>query len=125
VNGSHWMFDFGNRNSRSGGHLTSSITIEWTPRASRVVLTLQWRTCCRPAERRWAACPASNESFEPGGMSLWQTGEFWSIMSGAQVLDFGNREYGAKQGMLAFRRYGFSYRCIVGSTGSSFQYLRR
>jgi hypothetical protein len=66
------------------------------------------------------------ESFDAFRISLSQSGEFWRILSGSDVLfDFGNRELGAKQGLLALHHYEFNHRCIVGSTGASFEYLRR
>lgn len=114
-------------NSRRGGRVTSSITIEWTPRASQAVLIPPMGYLLSSGRAPVGSMPGEQcEFFDPGGVSLSQTGEFWSILSGTQVLfDFGNREKGAKQGMLALRHYGFSYKCIVGSTGSSFRYLRR
>jgi hypothetical protein len=127
VDGSHWMFDFGNQEQQARRALDiihyyrmDATCFAGRPHAPMAYLLSSGRAPVgsMPGEQ----C----ESFDPGGISLRQTGEFWSILSGTQVLfDFGNREYGAKQGMLAFRHYGFSYRCIVGSTGSSFQYLRR
>ncbi len=66
------------------------------------------------------------DSLDPGSISLLKSGEFWTILSGTTIVfEFGNRERGAKQGLLALRHYGFTYHCIVGSTGSSFRYLRR
>ena len=66
------------------------------------------------------------ESFDAGRVSLSESNGVWRISSGPDVLfDFGYMEREAKRGFLALRHHEFSYRCIVGSTGSSFQYLRR
>jgi len=127
VDGSQWMFDFGNQEqqARLAFDIIHYYRMDATCFAGRPHAPMAYLLSSGLAPV--GSMPGEQcESFDPGGISLRQTGEFWSIMSGAQVLfDFGNREYGAEQGMLAFRHYGFSYRCIVGSTGSSFQYLRR
>ena len=86
--------------------------------------------CRRGVDLDGAPLPRRRRHGDPGGLyilqSLSESDGFWRILSGTEVLfDFGNREKGAKQGMLALRHYGFNYRCIVGSTGSSFRYLRR
>jgi hypothetical protein len=127
IDGSHWMFDFGNQEQQARRALEiihyyrmDATCFAGRPHAPMAYLLSSGRSPVgsMPGEQ----C----ESFDPGSISLRQTGEFWSILSGTRLLfDFGNREKGAKQGMLAFRHYGFSYRCIVDSTGSSFQYLRR
>ena len=127
VDRSHWMFDVGNQEqqARRALDIIHYYQIDTTcfagrPHPPTVYLLSSGKAPVgsMPGER----C----ELFDPGGVSLSQNGEFWSILSGTQVLfDFGNREKGAKQGMLAFRHYGFSHKCIVDSTGSSFQYLRR
>jgi hypothetical protein len=127
VDGAQWMFDFGNQEQQARRALDiihyyrmDDTCFAGRPHPPMVYLLSTGRAPVgsMPGEQ----C----EFFDPGGISLLHAGEFWSILSGTQVLfDFGNREKGAKQAMLALRHYGFSYRCIVGSTGSSFQYLRR
>jgi hypothetical protein len=66
------------------------------------------------------------ESFDATRISLVQYGDFWKILSGAEELyDFGNKEKEATRALLALRHHEFNYKCIVGSTGASFRYLRR
>ena len=127
VDGSQWMFDFGSQEAQARRALDimhyyrmDATCFAGRPHAPMVYLLSS-------GHAPMGSMPGEQcESFDPSGISLRQIGEFWSILSSGRVLfDFGNREYGARQGMLAFRHYGFSYRCIVGSIGSSFQYLRR
>ena len=127
VDGSHWMFDFGGQEqqARRALDIIHYYRMDTTCFAGRPHSPMTYLLSSGRAPV--GGVPGEQcEAFDPGGISLQQAGEFWSILSGTQVLfDFGNREYGAKQGMLAFRHYGFSYRCIVGSSSSSFQYFRR
>jgi hypothetical protein len=127
VDGDHWMFDFGNQEQQAGRALEiihyyrmDSTCFAGRPHAPMIYLLASGRA---PA----GAMPGEQcESFDATRLSLLQSGEFWSILSGTEVLfDFGNRERGAKQGLLALHHYGFNHQCIVGSTGSSFRYLRR
>ena len=127
VDGGQWMFDFGNQEQQARGALEiihyyrmDSTCFAGRPHPPMIYLLASGRAPVggMPGEQ----C----ESFDATRISLSQSGEFWRILSGAQVLfDFGNKEYGAKQGLLALRHYHFDYQCIVGSTGSSFRYLRR
>jgi len=99
VDGSHWIFDFGNQEQQARRALDiihyyrmDATCFAGRPHAPMAYLLSAGRAPVgtMPAEQ----C----ESFDPGGISLRQTGEFWSILSGTQVLfEFGNREYGAKQ----------------------------
>jgi hypothetical protein len=127
VDGSQWMFDFGNQEQQARRALEiihyyrmDSTCFAGRPQAPMIYLLASGKAPVgsMPGEQ----C----ESFDATRLSLSQSGEFWRLLSGTDVLfDFGNREKGAKQGLLALRHYEFSYRCIVGSTGSSFRYLRR
>jgi hypothetical protein len=127
VNGGQWMFDFGNQEqqARRALDIIHYYRMDATCFAGRPHPPMGYLLSSNRAPS--GSMPGEQcEAFDSNAISLRQTGEFWSIVSGIEVLfDFGNREYGAKQAMLALRHYGFSYRCIVGSTGSSFQYLRR
>jgi len=126
VDGGPWMFDFGNQEqqARRALEIIHYYRMDATCFAGRPHPPMTYLLSSGRAPV--GSMPGEQcGSFDPSGISLRQAGEFWSILSATEVLfDFGNREYGAKQGMIAFRHYGFSYRCIVGSTGSSFQYLR-
>ena len=127
VSGNQWLFDFGNQEqqARRALDIIYYYRMDATCYAGRPHAPMFY--LLSSGQPPIGSMPGEQcEFFNLGGISLSQRGEFWSILSGTQVLfDFGNREKGAKQGMLAFRHYGFSYRCIVGSTGASFQYLRR
>jgi hypothetical protein len=126
VDGGHSMFDFGGQEQQAKRALDiihfyrmDSTCFAGRPRPPMVYLLASGRAPVgsMPGEQ----C----ESLDAKHISLVQRGEFWRLVSGSQTLfDFGNDERGAKQGLLAFRHYEFRYHCIVGSTGSSFQYLR-
>ncbi len=127
VDGGHWMFDFGNQEqqARRALDIIHYYRMNATCFAGRPYPPMAYLLSSGKAPV--GSMPGEQcEFFDLGGISLLQTGEFWNILSGTQVLfDFGNREKGASQAMLALRHYGFSHQCIVGSTGSSFRYLRR
>ena len=127
VAGNQWMFDFGTQELQARRALEiihyyrmDSTCFAGRPHPPMVYLLASGKAPVgsMPGEQ----C----ESFGATRLSLSQSGEFWRILSGADVLfDFGNREKGAKHGLLALRHYEFNYQCIVGSSGSSFRYLRR
>ncbi len=126
VDGSQWMFDFGSQEQQARQALDiihyyrmDSTCFAGRPHPPMAYLLASGRA---PA----GGMPGEHcESFDASRISLVQSGEFWSLLSGSQILfDFGNKERGAKQGLLALRHYEFRYQCIVGSTGSSFRYLR-
>ena len=127
VDGGQWMFDFGNQEqqARRALFIIHYYRMDSTCFAGRPHPPMVYLLASGKAQE--GSMPGEQcESFDTTGISLSQYGEFWLILSGAQVLfDFGNRERGARQGLLALRHYGFKYQCIVGSTGSSFRYLRR
>jgi hypothetical protein len=128
IDGSQWMFDFGNQEQQARHALgiihyyrMDSTCFAGRPHPPMIYLLASGRAPegSMPGEQ----C----EPFDATRISLSQyDAEFWRILSGGQVLfDFGNREGGARQELLALSHYRFNYQCIVGSTGSSFRYLRR
>lgn len=127
VDGGHWMFDFGSQEqqARRALEIIHYYRMDATCFAGRPHAPMGYLLSSGNAPA--GSMPGEQcEPFDATRISLSQAGGFWRILSGSEVLfDFGNREMGAKQGMLALRHYGFNYRCIVGSTGSSFRYLRR
>ena len=127
VDGGHWMFDFGNQEqqARRALEIIHYYRMDSTCFAGRPHAPMEYLLSSGNAPA--GSMPGEQcEPFDATRISLSQSGGFWRILSGSEVLfDFGNREMGAKQGMLALRHYGFNYQCIVGSTGSSFRYLRR
>jgi hypothetical protein len=127
IDGSQWMFDFGNQEqqARRALDIIHHYRMDSTCFAGRTHPPMIYLLASgKPPE---GSMPGEQcESFDATRISLSQYEEFWRILSGTEVLfDFGNRERGARQGLLALRHYGFNYQCIVGSTGSSFRYLRR
>lgn len=127
VDGNHSMFAFGNQEPQARRALAiihfyrmDSVCYAGRPHPPMIYLLASGKAPVgsMPGEQ----C----ESFDASQIALSQSGEFWRILSGGSVLfDFGNKERGARQGILALHHYEFSFQCIVGSTGSSFRYLRR
>jgi hypothetical protein len=127
VNGGNWMFDFGSQEqqARRALDIIHYYRMDATCFAGRPHAPMGYLLSSGNAPA--GSMPGEQcEAFDATRISLSQSDGFWRILSGSEVLfDFGNREMGAKQGLLALRHYGFNYQCIVGSTGSSFRYLRR
>jgi hypothetical protein len=66
------------------------------------------------------------EPFDATRIILSQSGEFWKILSGPNVLfDFAKKEQASKLGLLVLHHYEFMHQCTVGLPTSSFRYLRR
>jgi hypothetical protein len=127
VDGDHWRFDFGSQEeqARRALEIIHYYRMDSTCFAGRPHPPIGYLLSSGNAPA--GSMPGEQcEPFDATRISLSPSGGFWRILSGSEVLfDFGNREKGAKQGLLALRHYGFSYQCIVGSTGSAFRYLRR
>jgi hypothetical protein len=127
VDGDHWMFSFGEEE-------------QYARRALQVIREYRFNASCfagRPnppvvyllASGKAPEVPISGEQcsqFDLMQLSVSRVGDAWIILSGSDTLfHFGQKENEARRALRVLQHHGFRQRCIVGTSGSSFRYLRR
>ena len=127
VDGSHWMFDFGNKKNEA-------------ERALKIIKHYGMNQSCfvgRPdpsfkyllVSGRAPRGSFSGEdcvSFNPNTAEVKRINGRWKIVDGSHwMFDFGSNEAEAREALAIIKKYGFKYSCFVGRPDASFQYLRR
>jgi hypothetical protein len=126
VDGSHWLFDFGNKQDEAR-------------QALRVIKHYRANRSCyvgRPSPsfsylrvgNRTPTGQLSGEdcvSLNPSTATVSRTQGNWKIVDGSHWLfDFGNNRSEANQSLAIIKKYRFTHSCFVGRPNPSFQYLR-
>ena len=127
VDGSHWMFDFGNKKNEA-------------ERALKIIKHYHMNQSCfvgRPApsfqyllvsgQAPVGSFPGEDcISFNPNTTQVKHVNGHWKIVDGSHwMFDFGNNESEARQSLAIIKKYGFRYSCFVGRPDPSFKYLRK
>lgn len=127
VDGSHWMFDFGNKKAEAH-------------QALRVIKHYGMSQSCfvgRPDPSFQYLLVSGNApsgslggedciGFNPNNIEVKRIKGRWKIVDGSHwMFDFGNKEAEARQAFAIIKKYGFNRSCFVGRPDPSFQYLRR
>jgi hypothetical protein len=127
VDGSHWMFDFGNNEAEAR-------------QALRVIKHYGMNQSCfvgRPDPSFQYMLVSGNApsgslngedciGFNPNNIQVERIQGRWKIVDGSHwMFDFGNNEGEARQAFAIIKKYGFNRSCFVGRPNPSFQYLRR
>ena len=127
VDGSHWMFDFGNNESEAR-------------KALAIIQKYRMNQSCfvgRPNPSFQYMLVSSNApvgalggedcvSFNPATTTVQQIKGSWKIVDGSHwMFDFGANKAEADQTLAIIKKYGFTHSCYVGRPGPSFTYLRR
>jgi len=127
VDGSHWMFDFGNNESEAR-------------RALAIIQKYRMNQSCfvgRPNPSFQYMLVSGNApvgalggedcvSFNPATTAVQQIQGSWKIVDGSHwMFDFGANKTEADQALAIIKKYGFTHSCFVGRPGPSFKYLRR
>ncbi len=127
VDGSHWMFDFGNNESEAR-------------RALAIIQKYRMNQSCfvgRPNPSFQYMLVSGNApvgalggedciSFNPATTTVQQIQGSWKIVDGSHwMFDFGANKTEADQALAIIKKYGFTHSCFVGRPGPSFKYLRR
>ncbi|MEJ2040712.1 MAG: hypothetical protein P8X55_17545 [Desulfosarcinaceae bacterium] len=127
VDGSHWMFDFGNNKAEAEKTLqiikrygmTKSCFVGRPNPSFQYMLAhgnapsggIQGEDCI---------------SFNPDRIAVKNVNGRWKIVEGNHFMfDFGNKEGEAKQAFAIIKKYGFTKSCFVGRPHPSFEYLRK
>jgi hypothetical protein len=127
VDGSHWMFDFGNNESEAR-------------KALAIIQKYRMNQSCfvgRPNPSFQYMLVSGNApvgalggedcvSFNPATTTVQQIQGSWKIVDGSHwMFDFGANKAEADQALAIIKKYGFTHSCYVGRPGPSFTYLRR
>jgi hypothetical protein len=127
VDGSHWMFDFGNKEGEAR-------------QALRVIKHYRMNQSCfvgRPdASFEYLLVSGNAPSgslsgedcvrFNPNNIEVKRIEGRWKIVDGDHwMFDFGNKQAEARHAFAIIKKYGFNRSCFVGRPNASFQYLRR
>lgn len=127
VDGSHWMFDFGNNKAEAD-------------KALKIIKHYGMTQSCfvgRPdpsfqymlANNKAPSGALSGEdciAFNPNTISVKQINGRWKIIDGSHYMfDFGNSKAEARQAFAMIKKYGFTKSCFVGRPDPGFEYLRK
>jgi hypothetical protein len=127
VDGSHWMFDFGNNESEAR-------------KALAIIQKYRMNQSCfvgRPNPSFQYMLVSGNSpvgalggedcvSFNPATTTVQQIQGSWKVVDGSHwMFDFGANKAEADQTLAIIKKYGFTHSCYVGRPGPSFTYLRR
>jgi hypothetical protein len=127
VDGSHWMFDFGNNKSEAQKTLNIIKHYGMTDSCfvGRPQASFQYMRVNSHAPS--GAYPGEDcISFNPNTIAVKKVNGRWKIVDGNHYMfDFGNKGAEAKQAFAIIKKYGFSKSCFVGRPNPSFEYLRR
>ena len=127
IDGSKWLFDFGNKKGEADKALsiikhygmTQSCFVGRPDPSFRYMLV----------NNNTPAGAFSDEdciSFNPNRIALKKITGKWKIVDGNKWLfDFGNDKAEAKMAFDIIKKYGFTNTCYVGRPDASFEYLRR
>ncbi len=127
VDGSHWLFDFGNKKDEAD-------------KALKIIKHYGMNRSCfvgRPDPSFQYMLVSGNApvgrfpgedciSFNPNTIEVKKISGRWKIVDGSHWLfDFENKESEAKRAFAIIKKYGFKFSCYVGRPDPSFQYLRK
>ena len=127
VDGSHWLFDFGNNRAEAQRALNiikhygmnqSCFVGRPDPSFQYMLVSGEAPTGRMPGE--------DCVNFNPNTAAVRNINGRWKIVDGDHWLfDFGNNESEARKTLAIIKRYGFRYSCFVGRPDASFQYMRK
>jgi hypothetical protein len=127
VDGSHWMFDFGNKKTEADLALKiiKHSGMDQSCFVGRPGPSFQYMLVSGSAPRgsfRGEDCV----SFNPRTTEVKYIDGHWKIVDGSHwMFDFGSNEAEAREALAIIKKHGFRYSCFVGRPQASFEYLRR
>jgi len=127
VDGSHWMFDFGNNKAEADKAL--SIIQHYGMNQSCFVGRPDPSFNYMGVNGQAPAGSFAGEdciAFNPNTIEIKNVNGRWKIVDGSHYMfDFGSNEAEAKQAFAIIKKYGFTKSCFVGRPDPSFKYLRK
>ena len=127
VDGSHWMFDFENKEgeARQALKIIKHYGMNQSCFVGRPDPSFQYMLVSGNAP----SGSISGEDcigFNPNTIEVKRIDGRWKIVDGSHwMFDFENKENEARQAFAIIKKHGFNRSCFVGRPGPSFQYLRR
>lgn len=127
VDGSHWIFDFGDNASeaQTALNIIKRYRMDRSCYVGRPDPSLSYLLAGGNA-------PSGNMggedclAFNPDNASVVNAGGRWKVVDGSHWLfDFGDNEGEANQALAIIKKYRFSHSCYVGRPDPSFTYMRR
>ncbi len=127
VDGSHWMFSFGNNKTEANQAL--SIIKNYNMDQSCFVGRPDPSFTYMLISGNSPVGAMSGEdcvSFNPETATVAKIQGDWKIVDGDHwMFSFGNKESEAREALAIIKKYGFTRSCFVGRPGPSFTYLRK
>jgi len=127
VDGSHWVFDFGQRQheARRALRVVRHYRVDQSCFVGRPDPSFRYLLSSGHAPRG-ALNGEDCVGLDPRNVRVEQAGGRWKIVDGSHWLfDFGGKEREARKALAIIRKHGFDHSCFVGRPKPSFQYLRR
>lgn len=127
VDGSHWLFDFGNKKAeaRAALRIIKHYRINQSCFVGRPDPSIKYLL----VSGRAPAGSLQGEdclTFNSRSAVVKRIGGRWKIVDGSHWLfDFGNKEDEARKTLSIIKKYKFKYSCFVGRPDPSFVYLRK
>ncbi|MCG8342646.1 MAG: hypothetical protein MI684_07400 [Chlorobiales bacterium] len=127
VDGSHWMFDFGNKKNEA--YRALKIIKHYGMNRSCFVgrPDPSFQYMLTPGGAPKGGIPGEDcVSFNPNTIEVKNINGRWKIVDGNHwMFDFGNKKAEAEKAFAIIKKYGFTRSCFVGRPDPSFHYLRR
>jgi hypothetical protein len=127
VDGSHWMFDFGNKvaEARKALAIIKHYRMNKSCFVGRPNPSFSYMLVNNGAPRG-AMKGEDCVSFNPRTAQVKQIGNRWKIVDGNHMMfDFAKNANEARESLGIIKKYGFTRSCFVGRPGPSFEYLRK
>ena len=126
VDGSHWLFDFGNKSDEAKQALAiiKHYRMNQSCFVGRPDPSFQYMLVSGRAPQ--GSYPGEDcVSFNPRTAEVKQINGRWKIVDGSHwIFDFGNKRDEAELALLIIKKYGFTKSCFVGRPDASFTYLK-
>jgi hypothetical protein len=127
VDGSHWLFDFGN--NKDEADKTLAIIKHYRMNRSCFVGRPHPSFSYMLVSGASPAGAFSGEdcvSFNPATITVQQIKGDWKVVDGKHwMFSFGDNKEEAEQTLAIIKKYGFTQSCFVGRPGPSFTYMRK
>jgi hypothetical protein len=127
VEGSHWMFDFGNKKDEAykAYKIIKHYRMNQSCFVGRPDPSFQYMLVSGKAPT--GSFPGEDcISFNPNNIEVKQINGRWKIVEGSHwIFDFNDKKTEAYKAFRIIKKYGFQYSCYVGRPDPSFEYLKK
>jgi hypothetical protein len=127
VDGSHWVFDFGNKQGegRDALRVIKHYGVNQSCYVGRPGPSFEYLLVSGRAPMG-ALSGEDCVGFDPASAEVRNVGGRWKIVDGSHMMfDFGSKRDEARKALAIIKKHGFTRSCFVGRPDPSFKYLRR